>query len=178
MNDRYESPLCERYAGEKMQRIFSADNKFSTWRKLWIALAESEKELGLDISDEQIEEMKALYDLCSIILARYFPAENADDNFITLNFLSSVQYPMRIFINKDLARVFSILGEYEKWEERITAIQQLFFEYKKIYPKLYEEYNLEELATEKISTILWSTRDTLAENPEFLFEVMERWKLR
>lgn len=64
MNDRYESPLCGRYAGEKMQKIFSADNKFSTWRKLWIALAESEKELGLDITDEQIEEMKAhIYDI-------------------------------------------------------------------------------------------------------------------
>ena len=126
----------------------------------------------------QIEEMKDLYDLCSIILARYFPAENADDNFITLNFLSSVQYPMRLFVNKDLAKAFSMLGEYEKWEERITAIQQLFFEYKKVYPKLYEEYNLEELATEKISSIVWSTRDVLTKNPEFLFEVMERWDLR
>jgi adenylosuccinate lyase len=60
----YENPLCSRYAGEKMQQIFSADKKFSTWRKLWIALAESEKELGLLISDEQIAEMKAhIYDI-------------------------------------------------------------------------------------------------------------------
>ena len=55
----YENPLCGRYAGEEMQRLFSDDFKFSTWRRLWIALAESEKELGLDISDEQIEQMKA-----------------------------------------------------------------------------------------------------------------------
>ena len=59
MRGIYENPLCTRYAGDEMKRIFSADNKFSTWRKLWIALAESEKELGLDITDEQIEEMKA-----------------------------------------------------------------------------------------------------------------------
>ena len=60
----------------------------------------------------------------------------------------------------------------------VTAIQELFLEYEKAYPKLYEEYNLEDFATEKISTIVWSTRDALAANPEFLFEVMERWELR
>lgn len=62
--DRYISPLSERYAGEEMQYIFSEDKKFSTWRKLWIALAETEKELGLNITDEQIEEMKShIYDI-------------------------------------------------------------------------------------------------------------------
>ena len=58
-NDRYTSPLSERYASKEMQYIFSPDKKFRTWRKLWIALAETEKELGLDITEEQIEELKA-----------------------------------------------------------------------------------------------------------------------
>lgn len=58
-HDTYQNPLCRRYASRKMQAIFSDDRKFSTWRRLWIALAESEKELGLPITDEQIEEMKA-----------------------------------------------------------------------------------------------------------------------
>ena len=58
MSDKYENPLCKRYSSDEMQFIFSDDNKFSTWRKLWIALAESQKELGLNISDEQIHEMK------------------------------------------------------------------------------------------------------------------------
>ena len=58
-NDRYTSPLSERYASKEMQYIFSPDKKFRTWRKLWIALAETEKELGLDITDEQMEELKA-----------------------------------------------------------------------------------------------------------------------
>lgn len=58
--NRYESPLCSRYASARMQYIFSPDFKFSTWRRLWIALAESEKELGLDITDEQIAQMREL----------------------------------------------------------------------------------------------------------------------
>ena len=59
MNDRYVSPLSERYASREMQYIFSPDMKFKTWRKLWIALAETEKELGLNITQEQIDELKA-----------------------------------------------------------------------------------------------------------------------
>jgi adenylosuccinate lyase len=59
MTDRYENPLCKRYASKEMQRILSDDTKFSTWRTLWVALAESQMELGLDISEEQIAEMKA-----------------------------------------------------------------------------------------------------------------------
>ena len=58
-NDRYVSPLSERYASKEMQYIFSPDKKFRTWRKLWIALAETEQELGLPITDEQIAELKA-----------------------------------------------------------------------------------------------------------------------
>ena len=57
--DRYSSPLSERYASKEMQYIFSQDMKFRTWRKLWIALAETERELGLNITQEQIDEMKA-----------------------------------------------------------------------------------------------------------------------
>ncbi|MBR0541282.1 MAG: adenylosuccinate lyase [Clostridia bacterium] len=58
MKDIYESPLNSRYSSKEMKYIFSPDYKFRTWRKLWIALAESEKELGLDITDEQIAELK------------------------------------------------------------------------------------------------------------------------
>ncbi len=67
---RYISPLSERYASKEMQYIFSEDMKFRTWRRLWIALAETEKELGLDISDEQIEELKAHKDEINYEVAR------------------------------------------------------------------------------------------------------------
>ena len=62
MYDKYQSPLSERYASKEMQYIFSPDKKFRTWRRLWIALAEAEQELGLPITDEQIEELKAHQD--------------------------------------------------------------------------------------------------------------------
>lgn len=68
--DRYQTPLAERYASKEMQYIFSPDKKFRTWRELWIALAESEKELGLDITDEQIEELKANKDNINYDVAR------------------------------------------------------------------------------------------------------------
>ena len=59
MSHQYENPLCRRYASAEMQYIFSDDNKFSTWRKLWLALAESQRELGLGISTAQLDEMRA-----------------------------------------------------------------------------------------------------------------------
>ncbi len=63
MNDTYQSPLAQRYASKEMQAaVFSNDKKFRTWRRLWIALAQSEQELGLDISDEQIAELIAHQD--------------------------------------------------------------------------------------------------------------------
>lgn len=55
----YSNPLCGRYAGSEMQHIFSNDKKFTTWRRLWIALAESEMELGLPITQQQVDELKA-----------------------------------------------------------------------------------------------------------------------
>ena len=68
--DRYQSPLSERYASKEMQYIFSPDMKFRTWRKLWIALAETEKELGLNITQEQIDELKANADNINYDVAR------------------------------------------------------------------------------------------------------------
>ena len=59
MHEFYESPLCARYADDEMKRIFSDDRKFTTWRKLWLLLAECEKELGIGIAPGQLEEMRA-----------------------------------------------------------------------------------------------------------------------
>lgn len=72
MRDTYISPLSTRYASETMKHIFSDDLKFSTWRKLWIALAEAEKELGIDITDEQINQMKEnIYNIDYDLAAKY-----------------------------------------------------------------------------------------------------------
>lgn len=79
MSNFYENPLCTRYASDEMKSIFSADKKFSTWRKLWVVLAESEKELGLDVTDEQIAEMKAhLYDIDYEKVSKYEEALRHD----------------------------------------------------------------------------------------------------
>ena len=69
-NDTYTSPFSARYASAEMQYVFSPDFKFKTWRRLWIALAEAEKELGLDITQEQIDEMKAHADDINYDVAR------------------------------------------------------------------------------------------------------------
>ena len=77
--DKYISPLSERYASREMQYIFSQDKKFRTWRRLWIALAETEKELGLNITDEQIEELKAHQDAINYDVARKRESEVRHD---------------------------------------------------------------------------------------------------
>lgn len=83
--ERYQSPLSERYASKEMQYIFSPDMKFRTWRKLWIALAETEKELGLSqngkpvITDEQIEEMKAHADDINYDVAKTYEKQLRHD---------------------------------------------------------------------------------------------------
>jgi adenylosuccinate lyase len=69
-NDKYMSPLSERYAGKEMQYIFSPDMKFKTWRRLWVALAEAEKELGLNITQEQIDELMAFQEDINYEVAR------------------------------------------------------------------------------------------------------------
>lgn len=63
IKDKYESPFCSRYASNEMLYIFSPDNKFKTWKRLWIALARAEKELGLNITDEQIAELEKFKDI-------------------------------------------------------------------------------------------------------------------
>ena len=77
--DCYESPLSSRYASKEMKYIFSPDMKFRTWRKLWIALAESEMELGLPITQEQIDELKANADNIN-----YEVAEARESLFVTM----------------------------------------------------------------------------------------------
>ena len=62
MTNSYESPFCTRYASKEMQYIFSADKKFTTWRKLWVALARAEMKLGLNVTQEQVDELEANID--------------------------------------------------------------------------------------------------------------------
>ena len=73
MSDKYQHPLCTRYAGPQMQYIFSDHHKFSTWRKLWIALAEGQQALGLDISNAQLDEMRSYVDNIDYAISSWPP---------------------------------------------------------------------------------------------------------
>ena len=82
MHNVYESPFGKRYASQEMLYLFSDDNKFRTWRKLWIALAKAEKEFGLPITDAQIEEMEKFKDDIN-----YDVAEEKERKFKLLNLI-------------------------------------------------------------------------------------------
>ncbi|MCL2108826.1 MAG: adenylosuccinate lyase [Oscillospiraceae bacterium] len=79
MSSSYENPLCKRYASSEMQGIFSDDVKFTTWRKLWVALAESQRELGLEISEAQIAEMRENITEIDYEMAAEFERETRHD---------------------------------------------------------------------------------------------------
>lgn len=79
MREVYESPLNTRYASREMLELFSPQYKFRTWRRLWIALAEAEKELGLNITDEQIDELKRYKDDINYELAEKIEKETRHD---------------------------------------------------------------------------------------------------
>ena len=98
MKNRYESPLCSRYASDKMQFVFSPDFKFSTWRKLWVALAESEKELGLAITDEQISEREQAE---ALGLTRRQPKSSHDVIHVSTSCATITQSKPIIFIYDD-----------------------------------------------------------------------------
>ena len=77
--NKYESPLCSRYASNEMQYIFSPDKKFSTWRRLWVALARAEMELGLPVTQEQLSELEAHVDDIDYEKAAQFEKELRHD---------------------------------------------------------------------------------------------------
>jgi len=79
MKNVYESPFNARYASSEMQQLFSPDMKFKTWRRLWIALAEAEKELGLNITDAQIEQLKSMKDNINYEVAEQYEKQFRHD---------------------------------------------------------------------------------------------------
>src|SRR3989304_1054608 len=100
---RYQSPLSERYASKEMCYLFSDQYKFSTWRKLWIALAEAQKELGLKtISGDQIDEMRCFQDTINFDVAREYEKKLRHEGMIAY-------YPCKI--SKHCKRVFKSSDE-------------------------------------------------------------------
>ena len=81
----YESPLNSRYASPEMKEIFSSNFKYKVWRKLWIALAEGQKELGINISDNQIKELKSKQNSIDFEKVRHYEKITRHEVIILLN---------------------------------------------------------------------------------------------
>ena len=79
MRDTYETPLNSRYASKEMQKIFSPDRKFTTWRKLWVALAESEMEMGLPVTQKQVDQLREHIEDVDYDLARQYEQKTRHD---------------------------------------------------------------------------------------------------
>lgn len=127
-------------------------------------------------AEGQIKEMIDFYNLCCVMLAQYFPNEEAEDNFLMLTFVAS-QEDTQSIVTEKLAKAFKMLGDYEELESKVTAIQMLFYQYHDSFPEFYESHNLEDIATERISDIIRDTRELMNDDPQFIEEILKRWEL-
>lgn len=124
----------------------------------------------------QIEEMIDFYNFCSFMLGRYFPNEQATNNFLLLNFLISKGDSNAPATNK-LAEAFRLLSCYEEWENKITTIQMLFHEYQFAFPDIYQLYNLDELANENVSDIIRNSKELISYDTSYTDKILKRWGL-
>lgn len=127
-------------------------------------------------AEGQLKEMIAFYNLCCVMLAQYFPSEEAEDNFIKLSFIAS-QEDTQSTITGKLTEAFKMLKSYEELERKVTAIQMLFYQYYYSYPDLYQSYNLEDLATERAIDRIRNIRELIKEDSNLIEEVLKRWDL-
>jgi len=124
----------------------------------------------------QIEEMIDFYNLCSFMLAQYFPDEQSKSNFILLNFIISRDDSDTLVPDK-LVEAFRVLNSYEELENKISAIQMLFHQYQSVFPDIYQLYNLDNLANEKMSDIIKGLKELTIDNSSYIEKLMKRWEL-
>lgn len=127
-------------------------------------------------AEGQIKEMIDFYNLCCVMLAQYFPNEEAENNFFMLSFIAS-QEDSQSIITEKFAEAFKMLRDYEELERKVTAIQMLFYQYHDSFPELYESYDLEDIATERISDVIQGTRELMNNDPQYIEEILNRWEL-
>ena len=127
-------------------------------------------------AEQQIKEMIDFYNLCCLMLTQYFPNEKAESNFIILSFIESHENTQSI-IDEEILEKFKLLWEYEKLENKIIAMQRLFYQYKYSFPELYETYNLEDISTESISEIIKETKQLAVEDSEIVKKTLKHWGL-
>ena len=127
-------------------------------------------------AENQLKEMIDFYNLCSIILAKYFPTKQSENSFMLLSILVSQEETPSI-TDEQLSIAFRMLGSYEEVENRITATQALFYQYHENFPDLYERYNLEDISKLSIHDMIESGRYLLSEDVSSVKKLLERWEI-
>lgn len=188
MNDIYETPLNSRYASDEMKRLFSNDTRFKLWRKLWIALAEAQKELGLDITDEQIEEMKRYAEDINYEVARQKEKELRHDVMAHIHAFGEQAKKARPIIHLGATSCFvtdnaDIIIMYEalklirkKLVNCIKVLSEFALKYKDMPTLGFTHFQPAQLTTVGKRAMLWV--QDLVMDLEFLEYVMEHTYLR
>ena len=127
-------------------------------------------------AEGQIREMIDFYNLCCVMLAKYFPDKQAENNFLALSIISSQENSQSTITAKH-AEAFKILNGFEELESKVTAIQRLLHQYQYSFPELYEKYGLEDIATESISEVIQETKKMMNDDPQYVEKILNRWEL-
>lgn len=125
-------------------------------------------------AERQLKEMLDFYNLCCLMLAWYFPNKEAENNFLMLSFMASLE--TQSIITERLSEAFKLLRGYEELEDKISSLQMLFYQYKDSFPELFQSYNLEDIATEHISSIIKDSKE-LANDPQWVEKTLRSWEL-
>ena len=123
----------------------------------------------------QLSEMIDFFNLCCIMLAQFFPNYEAEKNFLMLSIIESQKN--KSIITERLAEAFKLLKGYEELENRVTAIQMLFYQYQYSFPELYSSYNLEDITTKRISDVIHETKQLITNDTQFIESILNRWGL-
>lgn len=128
-------------------------------------------------AEAQIKEMISLYDFCALMLTKFFPDEEAEANYIALALIDSTQsqFGTNQLMPERLSKAFELVKNYEEFERKITAIRNLFWQYSVDFPDLFEKYNLEDIASEKIPDMLEGARYMIENHSPNVEKLMNRW---
>ncbi len=130
-------------------------------------------------AEAQIKEMLDFYKLCGLMLANYFPNEEAEAKYLALAVteIKMEQQATNLPVSEKLSKAFDLVRDYEEFERKIRAIRSLFWEYSREFPELFDEYNLEDIASEKIMDMLENARYMIKCNPQKVEKILSRWEI-
>lgn len=130
-------------------------------------------------AEVQIKEMLDFYNLCLLMLIKFFQDEDAESNYLLLKTLDMTeqQSANNLPASKRWLEAFKLLKTYKEFERKITAIKELFCKYSKVFPEIYEKYKLEEIVSGEISDMLEGTKYMLKNCTSAEARILERWGL-